>query len=60
MSAGDRAFVIYRVLCRLNEQAALAWQYNRLADAQRLGELIGRLEYQHFACPGFEYAGRAS
>ena len=51
-----RSFIVYRVLCRLNEQAAEANRFGRDRDARDICELIGRLEYQHFSCAGFETA----
>lgn len=51
---GDRAFIVYRVLCRLNEQCAEAYRYGRLNDARDIGVLIGKLEYQHFGAVSFE------
>ena len=50
------AYVIYRVLTRLDEQAADAIRHGRDGDAHELCKLIGRLEYHIFECVGFEHA----
>ena len=48
------AYIIYRVLVRLNEQAVEAHRYGRVADAFAISKLIGRLEYGFFGSVGFE------
>jgi len=50
----DRAYLIYRVLIRLNEQAMQALKERRDEDAASIGRLIGRLEAQHFHVFSFE------
>jgi hypothetical protein len=50
------AFIVYRVLSRLVEQALDAYRYGREADAIELAKLTGRLQYRIFECAGFESA----
>lgn len=56
MRGGHRGFIVYRVLCRLNEQCAEAYRYGRLNDARDIAVLIGRLESQHYGVVGFEHS----
>lgn len=51
-----KAYILYRVLCRLNEQANQAWREGRDQDARAIGHLIGRLEFVHFEVSGFNEA----
>jgi hypothetical protein len=56
MKSKNRAYLIYRVLTRLNEQSNIAMSQGRFDDAHSIGLIIGRLEYQHFHVVGFEDA----
>ena len=52
----NRAYLVHRVLVRLEQQIGVAYQYGRMNDAMELGKLVGRLEYLHFQAVGFEGA----
>jgi hypothetical protein len=51
-----QAYVAYRVLYRLHQQADKALACGRTIDGFAICKIIGALEYRIFEAPSFEYA----
>ncbi len=54
MKKRNDAYIIYRVLSRIGEQANLALMYGREVDCWAMSKMLGRLEYAHFGAVSFE------
>jgi hypothetical protein len=52
----QNAYIVYRVLSRLNEQAIEAHRFGRVDDAFAICKIIGKLEYLHFQAVSFEHS----
>ena len=52
----QNAYIVYRVLVRLSEQADIAYRYGRTREAEQICTIIGRLEYIHFQAVSFEHS----